>query len=79
MDYDRLYLIALIVVLYALYYQWSKNRHIKEEDIEVFCKNCGEKIDTLIFDKDSYEYTCKKCKHKGIVTEEDLNSLKVEE
>jgi Zn finger protein HypA/HybF involved in hydrogenase expression len=65
MNYDQLYIIALVVILFLIYKQWIKNKNIEYKDIEILCENCKEEIKEVYEEDEKYIYTCKKCKTKG--------------
>jgi len=72
MNYNILYYLLLITVLYGLWSLWKKNKSIRYENIDIFCDNCKTQIDSVIEDQEVFEYTCKKCNYKGIIKKQSL-------
>ncbi len=54
-----------------MYYFWNKNKNIEYKELNIECKNCGNKIDTVIESKDKYEYKCKKCKKENYIIKKE--------
>jgi len=67
MDYNKLYIIALGITLYALYYAYKKNSKTYYTKQTYLCQNCNTKLEEIQEEENGFKYVCKKCKFENTV------------